>query len=371
MRQRQAALGPTDARLTKQPVGSLVPPQGHRVWLPYVQAESGIDIYTELLADGLTGAGQTSVRQPLDHALQYQPWRLKQIRPPAGSTLTLANSWNGFAFRQHSRRLVVVEHLFLFDDALRGAKTIPQRAFHEMLVRRWERRSMAVADAVVAVSQYTARQMQNVMGLDNVHVIHNGVDTTLFSPSSGPRWSGLGRRFRLLFVGNLTRRKGADLLPKILAMLGPNYELAYTLGREHKARRLDGPNLHCLGQLDREQVRDAYRYADLVVCPSRLEGFGYTPVEAMACGTPAVATRGSSLAELFNDGVHGRLCTQDDPAAFAAAIRELSADPSRLQQMGKAARRWVEKRFSLERMTQRYLDLFDALNDRPDIGRRR
>lgn len=341
-------------------------PSLHSVWLPYVETASGTDIYTDLMATGLARAGHRVVRQPLAHRLQYAPSSLTQIRPPAGTTVTLANSWNGFAFRSHSRRLVVVEHLFLFDAALRHSKSIPQSLFHELLVRRWEMRSMSAADAVVAVSHYTAGQMRRVLGLDRVHVIHNGVDLAFFCPRPTDANPSRNGKFQLLFVGNPTRRKGADLLPQIMELLGEGYELEYTAGRGDEGPRLTGANLRCLGRLDREQVRDAYRRADLVLFPSRLEGFGYAPVEAMACGTPAVVTRGSSLVELIADGITGRLCPAGDASAFAAAVRELSADRQRLHAMGKAARRWVEERFSLELMTRRYLELFAAIEDGAD-----
>jgi glycosyltransferase involved in cell wall biosynthesis len=302
--------------------------------------------------------------QALDHRLQYTPWLLEPIGPPQGTTVTLTNSWNGFAFRGRSHRLVVVEHLFLFDAALQEFKSPAQRLFHEVLVRHWENRSFRVADAIVAVSHYTAATMRAVLPFDGIHVIHNGIDLELFSPPTHRRAPRTNEPVRLLFVGNPTRRKGYDLLPRIMQELGPGYALSYTSGREPDALP-PHPGMHCLGCLNREQVRNAYCNADLVVFPSRLEGFGYAPVEAMACGTPAVVTRGSSLVELVDDGITGRLCDPEEPAAFAAAIRALSADRENLLQMGEAARRHVERQFSLRQMTRSYLELFEALEERP------
>jgi glycosyltransferase involved in cell wall biosynthesis len=209
------------------------------------------------------------------------------------------------------------------------------------------------------VSAYTARSIRAALGGPESEVILNGVDTDFFCPPAMPK-AGEARPLRLLFVGNLVRRKGADLLPKIMARLGPGFELHYTLGLRSKDPFAGIPNMCSLGRLTGEQLRDAYREADILLFPTRFEGFGYAAAEAMACGTPVVASACSSLPEIVEDGVTGRLCPVDDVEAFVAAIQGLASDPDGLQAMGQKVRAVAVEKFSAERWASEYIALFKS-----------
>ena len=87
------------------------------------------------------------------------------------------------------------------------------------------------------------------------------------------------------------------------------------------------------------ELREEYRAADALLLPSRLEGFGYVVAEAMACKLPVITTNGTSLPELVEDGFSGKLCTPNDPEAFAAAVRRLDEDPALRRSMGERAGR--------------------------------
>lgn len=280
---------------------------------------------------------------------------------PNGTNIVLANSWNGFAFRRPVTKLVVVEHHCIFDSAYISYRSFPQAIFHEQMIRRFEQAGMQAADALVAVSSYTAQKLHEALGGSVAEVIYNGVDTDFFSPCSDAKTSVKNRTRHLLFVGNLSRRKGADLLPDIMRKLGPGYELGYTSSLRTNNTYANMPGMQPLGHLNMEQLVGAYREADLVLFPTRLEGFGYVAAEAMACGTPVVATNCSALPELIENGVTGRLCPMDDTTAFADAVRELTGDPERLTEMGQLARTKASGCFNANRMVEKYLTLFDRL----------
>jgi glycosyltransferase involved in cell wall biosynthesis len=123
--------------------------------------------------------------------------------------------------------------------------------------------------------------------------------------------------------------------------------------------------MQSLGRLDQEQVRDAYQHADVLLFPTRLEGLPLVAMEAMACGTPVVAHRASSLPEVITDGVDGVLCQLDDVDGFADAIQGLRAEPDRLAAMGSAARATAKERFCLSRMAREYSALFEGLIGEP------
>jgi glycosyltransferase involved in cell wall biosynthesis len=332
-----------------------------KIWFPYIRCGSGTDVYTERLAKATVSAGHEAVVSRFAHCWQYCPWRLRLIEPPLGVDVILANTWNGFAFHRPKSKLVVVEHLCIFDPAYVLYRSLLQAVFNETLVRRFEQASLRAADALVAVSAYTARMVRKALGGPMAEVIHNGIDTDFFCPSQQAKISPKNRTVRLLFVGNLSRRKGADLLPGIMRKLGSGYELLYTSGLRTNDPYVNVPGMKPLGRLNQQQILDAYRHADIVLFPTRLEGLPLAAAEAMASGTPVVATDCSSLPELIDDGVTGRLCPMDDVKAFAVAVSELAAQPESLLQMGRKARKAIEKQFTLKRMIHEYIGLFENL----------
>ncbi len=332
-----------------------------KIWLPYVRCGTGTDVFTQSLARGLQSAGHQVVLQPISHQWQYFPWRLKLLPVPDGTHVVIANSWNGFAFARPHLKLIVVEHHCIFDPIYTPYRSFVQGLFHEIFVRRFELKSFSRADAIVAVSQYTAKSLKESLDVEVTEVIYNGIDVGFFSPESRLVKQSNDEVFRLLFVGNLSARKGADLLPEIMDRLGDGFELKYTSGLMSNGALADQPNTHHIGRLSQQDLQQAYVDADALLLPSRLEGFGYVAVESMACGTPVIATRCSSLPEVIEDGVTGLLFNPEDIDAAVEAIRELAGDRKRRLRLGKSARMRAENEFSIDRMTKRYLDLLQRV----------
>ncbi len=336
-------------------------PSAVRIWLPYVEAGTGTDVFTETLGDSLRRRGHDVVTTRFAHRWQYAPWRLRFARPPEDTHVTVANSWNAFAFKRDAIPLVSVEHLLVLDSALAGYRSFAQAAFHQTMVRRFERLSANRADAIVAVSEYTARQLRRELSVSDVEVIYNGIDTSFFTPDAPQPPPPEDRAMQLLFVGTLSRRKGADLLPAIMQQLGPGFEMRFTGDSSGNRYVQPGPALIGLGRLDHDGLLAAYRDADVLVFPTRLEGLGLVALEAMACNTPVVASRTGPLVEIIQHGANGMLCPVDDVAAFADAVRHLRDNPDHRAEIGTAARETVEARFSLDGMTDQYEALFARL----------
>lgn len=328
-----------------------------KVWLPYVVCGSGADVYTRTLGSALERAGHQVVVSAFAHRWQYFPYALAHARPPAGVDVVLANSWNAFAFSRPNIPLVVVEHHCVLDPEYAPYRNPQQALFHNTLVRHYVKKSLCRAAAVVTVSKFTAQSMQRSLRVGAPHVIYNAVDTDFFSPAkSAPRTGP----FRLLFVGNPSRRKGADLLPPIMSRLGADYYLEYTGGL--RGERMRGtPNMSALGRLTIGELKAAYHQADVVLFPTRFEGFGYCVAEALATGTPVVATNCSSIPEIISHGSTGMLCDKDNVDQFVNAIQDISERPRVLEQLGLNAREAALKRFSLGTHAGEYIKLFSTL----------
>lgn len=332
-----------------------------KIWFPVIRGGSGTDVYTRRLSEALARRGITTAITWFPIHYEFAPFLLKNVPPPPATTVIHVNSWNGFAFKRQGIPLVVTEHLNALDELYSPYKNLAQRIYHETLIRRFVLASFRVASAVTAVSSFTASGLARTLSIRNAEVIYNFIDTQAFCPQEQDRRSP-DQPFRLLFVGNLSRRKGSDLLGPIMRELGPRFKLSFTSGLRGSRTRLCAPNMAPLGRItdDSELIR-IYQRCDALLFPSRFEGLPIAPLEAMACAKPVIAARSSSLPEIVQDRVSGILCPTDDVRAFASACRRLSESPQILWDYGLAARRRVQSLFSEEIVVSQYLALYQKV----------
>lgn len=332
-----------------------------KVWLPVIRGGSGTDVFTRRLSDALRRRGIASEITWFSRHFQLAPFLLRYVAPPPGTTLIHANSWNAFAFKRTGIPLVVTEHLNVLDHRYRPYKGRLQHLYHEFLVRRFAAASFREASEITAVSHFTASGLKRSLGVDEVHVIPNWSDTRTFLPADDPPRVP-ACPFRLLFVGNLSRRKGADLLVAIMRRLGGEFELRFTSGLQGFRRIPRLENMVPLGRLNGDgELLQAYRACDAFLFPSRFEGLPLAPLEAMACAKPVIAADTSSLPELIENGVSGILCPPNDIDAFVMACRKLAAEPETCLEYGRAARRRTETTFSEDAIMPQYIALYRRL----------
>ncbi|WP_162258385.1 glycosyltransferase family 4 protein [Frateuria sp. Soil773] len=338
-----------------------------RVWLPAIRAGSGADVFVQRLADGLMRAGHEPCVQWFDHHYELTPWRLTSFDPPAGTDVVHANSWQAFAFKRDGIPLIVTEHQYVAHPAFASWQGRLQRLYHRWFIEPCMRRSFHAADAVVAVSEFCAASMR--MDLSKpVTVIHNWIDADQFSPT--PVAAGPGREqkrpikrpFRLLFVGNPSRRKGADLLPAIAGMLGAGFEL-HCLGglREGFRSRHRPPNMRLVPRIAPKEMPAVYHSVDAVLVPSRYEPFGYVALEAMACGLPVIGFSSTGTAEICEHGKTALLAKVDDVRQLVAYARELASDRSLGLRLGQAGRLRAVECFGEEAALSAYLKAYRSV----------
>ena len=286
------------------------------------------------------------------------------------------------------------------------------------------RRDLTDVDAVATVSDYVtggARARLPEMAA-RIHTVGNGVDVLRFRPA--PR--GAGRRrtraLRLLYVGRIAPDKGVHLLIEAFDRLmreGMNLELTVIgkpglmpydllsrlLSGDQPAldavRPFYGHSLHSwlakeilgqhrsysgalrsrlspqaaarvrfLGTVPLPALVRAYRATDLLVLPSIWqESYGLPVAEAMACGVPVLASASGGVPELIDDGATGKLIPRLDPEALVRALREMSADPARLREMGRAARARAQRLLTWSRSAERLERLYLGLLAEPSDAR--
>ncbi|MGH7639673.1 MAG: glycosyltransferase family 4 protein [Candidatus Dormibacteria bacterium] len=212
-----------------------------------------------------------------------------------------------------------------------------------------EARAYRFAEHVISISPSTAASLTRDYGVptERVSVIPVGVDTNWL------RCGGdMAARDTLLFVGRLVPIKG---IPEFIALFrelvrsqpglraqicgeGPLREPAQQAAQEF------GGRLAVSGRVSEEELAELYRRSLLLVVPSRYEGLGQVALEAMASGTPVLATDVPGLTDLRGGGVD--LVPFGDQEALLQAAKAILDDPRRWQEMAQAARATVEERYS-------------------------
>jgi len=333
-----------------------------KIWLPTIRARSGADVYAERLAQGLREHGAQSTVEWLPHTYQYTPWLLRKRLPPVGTDVISVNSQIAFAFCHH---YIPVVATVLHCVAGRGYpqwKSLPQAIFHDQLVRRFERASFRTASAIVAISDSTSREVREDFGIHDVRTIPLWIDAKIFSPAS-ERTSKESERTRVLIVGNMSRRKGGDLIAPFCNALGKDFDVTVVTGlrSERPAVSANGAGLRFASGLNTEQLVDAYRNTDIVVSLSRHEGFGYTALEGMACGKPVAAFNVSGLCDVIVEGETGLLVPVEDMEALASACRTMREHPEVARAMGERGRERAITAFSASRAIEAHLQLYSEL----------
>lgn len=291
---------------------------------------------------------------------EYFPFAMPLLHGSEKPDLVHTTPDHGLFFYRKNIPLIITAHHIVLDDFMLAYSTLLQRLHYKTDLRWFTLASLKRASIVTSISMSTAKMLRDELGYEkDIRIIYNGVDTSRFSPSFAPPQKN--KEIRVLFAGNLTRRKGANLLSPIASKLRPDIRIYYTRGLRKTSPLPALPNLIDMGYVSIEDMPALYRNSDILLFPTIREGFGLVAAEAMSCGLPVVATDCSSLPELIDDGKGGYLCPLGDVDAFADKIRLLAENPQLRRNMGKYNRAKVEKMFTLDRMVRQYQELFEEV----------
>lgn len=256
-----------------------------------------------------------------------------------------------------------------------------------------ERTGIEQADAVIAVSSETRKDVLNHFNVDpvRVHVIHNGIDLNEYQKSDTVdaliRHGVDPSRPFVLFVGRVTRQKGIIHLVNAIPEIDPSLQVVLLAGApdtpEIGQEMTDGVTaadakrggvIWIREMLPRDEVIQFYSNAAVFVCPSVYEPFGIINLEAMACQTAVVASAVGGIPEVVVDGETGLLVDPDlkpgtfepvDSSAFshdlAKAINQIALDADKARRYGVAGRERAERHFSWTAIAVKTLALYREL----------
>lgn len=301
--------------------------------------------------------------------------KLNELEREAPFDLIHDNQTLGYGvwlMKERGRRVVAnVHHPLSIDrqNALAQAPGLGGRLsrllWYPWVMQRWV---AARVDRIITGSDASAESVAQAFDLprERIRVVHDGVETDVFRPlddvSPEPH--------RLLFVGNTEdRNKGIRTLLGALRRLRGRvpYHLVvvHRPGSKGAPRLVQELGLHgrvtFLENLSPEELVRQYNRAQLLVSPSLYEGFGLPAAEALACGTPVVATRAGALGEIVEDGASGLLVPPGDEVELAEAIALLLEDGERCRMMGEAGARSVRERFNWRRTAEETLALYEEV----------
>ena len=229
-------------------------------------------------------------------------------------------------------------------------------------------------DRIITVSQSSAKDARIMFQVpaEKTRVVYNGIDTEMYD---GNKEAGLGREGLIMVANTDDRKKGVLYLLQALQLLkgdGAKLTIVDDAARHSSYVEDVGPSpsygsklvekldldgmVHFTGRLTRQELAQHYSAARIAVVPSLYEGFGLPAAEAMACGTPVIATTGGALPEVVGDA--GVLVPPADADALAAAIRQLLSDQQAQQRMSEAGKKRVREQFNWEQAAKKTLEVY-------------
>lgn len=167
-----------------------------------------------------------------------------------------------------------------------------------------------------------------------------------------------------LYVGRLSDEKGVRPLMDAWRALSVPLRIVGDGPLMEHVKRAAGPAVAALGAQPKERVQEEMSRASFLVVPSlAYEGFPMTLAEAFACGLPAIVTRHGAMKEIVEDGVTGLHIDPDDPADLAAKVVWASEHPDRMSEMGQAARRIYEEKYTPAVNYRKLLAIYNSAVD--------
>jgi glycosyltransferase involved in cell wall biosynthesis len=251
-----------------------------------------------------------------------------------------------------------------------------------------ERQVAEDADAVIAECPQDELDLTRLYGTpnDSIRMVPCGFDSGEFGPqprAAARRALGIApHEFVILQLGRMVPRKGIDNVIRALARLPraiparlmvvggddvvPDESRTPEIGRLRQLARQLGVEDRVVftGRRQRRELRDYYAAANVFATTPWYEPFGITPLEAMACGVPVVASAVGGLQYSVIDEVTGLLVPAKDPGALAQALTRLQASPRLARDMGQAGLQRVRSMFTWERVSSLLLDVYGEVLSR-------
>jgi glycosyltransferase involved in cell wall biosynthesis len=218
-----------------------------------------------------------------------------------------------------------------------------------------ERTLQHVTDEIICVSKYEINTAESFgINRKKMKLIYNGVHPKNIVPTINP-----DTPIKLLFVGRLDFQKGFDVLIKAYQLANRNDISLTAVGSAVNESAQELPQIDSIQYLSwvpASQVHEIYKSADILVVPSRWEGFAMVPLEGMSMGLPVISSDCTSLPEVVSDNVTGYTFPSGDHLALAKIISSL--EKAKIHQLGKNAQQLVNEKFNASKMIEQTFESY-------------
>jgi glycosyltransferase involved in cell wall biosynthesis len=243
------------------------------------------------------------------------------------------------------------------------------------------------ADAVIAISSYTAKKFAGGAEVRNIHTLHNPLNTEAFDPATKSRaearselgvpahvplmgviaqitpWKGQDRAIDAFSLVHTRHPEARLILVGEAKFVGPGIRydnLSYLKRLHERVAELGlGQSVEFWGE--RAEIPTIMRALDMLLVPSWEEPFGRSAIEAMAMETAVVATNLGGPAEYIEDGIDGVLLAPDDINRWADTIVDLLEDPAKREQLGRRASPKVRRLFDRTEYTRKVVEVYEQV----------
>lgn len=293
---------------------------------------------------------------------------LRQLLCPSSKT---QNPWRIWHARRNTEMLLGL----CFKHLLRKKFKLLFTSASQRVHTRYTRFLISKMNAVVAVSAKT----QSYLRCPSTIIMH-GIDADAFQPPANRvalrRKLGLPAGLLIGCFGRIRRQKGTDVFVDAMLEALPRFPnaTAILLGRaavqhlpylrrlqQKIARKGLSERILFLPEVPVRQTAQWYQALDLLIAPQRWEGFGLTPLEAMSCGVPVIATKVGAFEEIIQENQTGLLVAPGCAAELSQAVKNALSHPDRLKVWSENARRRILKHFRLETEAQALNQLYRHL----------
>lgn len=327
---------------------------------------------------------------PRDNIFEYAPAFVEELRKfqvNNGVQYSLVHtnywisSWVGMQLKKVQTLKQIHTYHSLGAVKYKSVTTIPMIAKTRLAI---EKEVLETADRIVATSPQEKKHMRSLVSqLGNIDIIPCGTDIRRFGSidrTEARAKLGIDAETKVvLYVGRFDPRKGIETLVRAVALCQTRFDSKLKLiigggSRPGESDGLERDRIEAIvselglnditvfpGRLGDDTLPAYYAAADVCVVPSHYEPFGLVTIEAMASGTPVIASDVGGLQFTVVPEETGLLCPPKDEIAFANAIDRILANPDWLLQMGKAARSRVEAKFSWDGVAAQLSDLYIEL----------
>lgn len=330
------------------------------IWFPTIKANTGADVFTLQLVNGLNKLGYRAEISWLPHHAEYLPWMVRAPSVPSWVDVIHVNSWLPVKFIPKNVPVVSTIHHSVYSDEFNAHKSLATAIYHKWWIKKIERQNIKHSTQVVAVSNDAANVVGAALECKNIQVIYNGVSAPgiFFDSKKNPN-----KPFQLIYVGSWIGRKGVDLFAPIMVQLGCDFKLIVVGGRPKESERKSYPeNISFLGRIEnRDQLFNLLLSSDALLFPSRSEGLSIGLIEAQLCGLPAICANYSSMPEVVMDGFNGLICEGGCVNGFVEAVKKLSSDYNLWNKMRRSAHERMKNEFSLDHQISSYTALYEKL----------